>query len=494
MIATADGNAYAPGIPRNEVLGYKQTSGIKDGIVTTWVKWRPAKEDVVYELKFTVIAHRARINLGMMRIEVTPSKDSKLILTDILDGAGAQRTYLDSRALMYGDDAIFTAVHPTGLPNVTAHEFSTLDLSQVRKLRVLEEGSRCSAEDRPWVSKNESTISQEYTVHAKKGQKLVIDKYVGIASSDAFQLPCATSSKAALDAKKVGWEKLVKEHQAAWAELWDDADVVIPDAETQDLEELQISIRASIFHLLANVRSAEEGPGIADNSISVGGLTSDSYAGLVFWDADLWMMPGLLALHPDHAAAITKYRQKLFGQAQENAKEYDLPGVLYPWTSARYGNCTGTGPCVDYQYHLNTDIALVHWHQFLTTGNETWLEKNAWPVIKAVADMWTAKVVKAPTSGEDGLLKGMYTVNNMTDPVCPQLSLYTAVSNNRRMSTPTTSTTAPLPTPASKSSSASRSKPPPSSVSTRHHRGPRSNPTCSSPSTHTPPSSPSTRK
>ena len=34
---------------------------------------------------------------------------------------------------------------------------------------------------------------------------------------------------------------------------------------------------------------------IDTNSISVGGLASDSYAGLVFWDAEIWMQPGLAA-------------------------------------------------------------------------------------------------------------------------------------------------------------------------------------------------------
>ena len=34
---------------------------------------------------------------------------------------------------------------------------------------------------------------------------------------------------------------------------------------------------------------------IDTNSISVGGLASDSYAGLVFWDAEIWMQPGIAA-------------------------------------------------------------------------------------------------------------------------------------------------------------------------------------------------------
>jgi trehalose/maltose hydrolase-like predicted phosphorylase len=129
------------------------------------------------------------------------------------------------------------------------------------------------------------------------------------------------------------------------------------------------------------------------------------------------MLPGLLVLHPDHASAINNYRSRLLPQALENAKQNNASGALYPWTSARFGNCTGTGPCADYQYHLNTDIALVNWHQFLTTGNKRWLEKQGWPIIKGVAEMWVSKVRVSNETGDDGLLPGMYVVRNMTDPV-----------------------------------------------------------------------------
>lgn len=420
VIATADGqHAYVPGIDPREIEYYHQTMSLKDGIVTTQVRWRPVDSGPAYDISFTILAHRSRINLGMMKIEVSSNEDARLIITDILDGEGAQRTNPIGKAVEQEEDLIWTAVHPYGINNVAAYEFSTLDFSYGSREAV--RGSRKNAEARPWVTQNDSTISQEFTVDLKEGQKLTVLKYVGIASTDAFPDPGKTAHDAALSAKRTGWDKLVGEHQAAWNELWEDGDIEIPG---KDVEELQISTRASLFHLLANVRSEDEGAGIGDNSIPVGGLTSDSYAGLVFWDADLWMLPGLLVLHPEHAASINNYRYKMLPQARENAEEYGLPGALFPWTSARYGNCTGTGPCSDYQYHLNTDIALVHWHQFLTTGDLDWFKEKGWPIIEAVAQMWSGLVEKAKLDDVDGLKRGMFTVNNMTDPVrTPRLDL-----------------------------------------------------------------------
>ncbi|KAL3426456.1 beta-ketoacyl synthase domain-containing protein [Phlyctema vagabunda] len=132
----------------------------------------------------------------------------------------------------------------------------------------------------------------------------------------------------------------------------------------------------------------------------VSGLSSDSYAGLVFWDSDAWMYPTLLCLFPEYAMSINNYRTRLLPQAIENAQSYNYSGSLFPWTSARYGNCTATGLCKDYQYHLDHEIAQAHWNYFLHTKDRSWLEKKGWPLIKSVADMFANYVMKNDTTGK----------------------------------------------------------------------------------------------
>lgn len=133
------------------------------------------------------------------------------------------------------------------------------------------------------------------------------------------------------------------------------------------------------------------------------------------------MYPGLLALFPQHAAVINEYRFRLLPQAKKNAEEYGKEGALYPWTSARFGNCTATGPCVDYQYHLNSDIAHSNWNYYLSTGDKEWLREKGWPIIQAVADMWTSVMVK------NGSTNGQYWIFNMTDPVSRLNSVKTSI-------------------------------------------------------------------
>lgn len=112
------------------------------------------------------------------------------------------------------------------------------------------------------------------------------------------------------------------------------------------------------------------------------------------------MYPGLLALQPDYAESIVDFRYRQLGAAKENAKQYNLPGALYPWTAGRYGNCTGTGPCIDYEYHLNGDIALAVQQYYAFTQNETWLEEKGWPIVEAVSEMFASFVQYNSSTGK----------------------------------------------------------------------------------------------
>ena len=274
FVTSEKGHTYAPGVDNSTVNSFRQSLSLKNGVVETEVAWNP-KGEPSCKLKYTVVAHRKRINLGMVKLEVSCGKATKLTITDILDGQGAQRTTFSGKG--YKDDGatIWTSVKPLGISNVTAYEFSTVDIVDVSAREL---STRSNAEFRPYVSENESTSAQEWNLTVDEHKPVTLVKYVGIASSDAFPDDAmGVAEAAAVGAKEYGWKRLMKEHDAAWGGLWDSSDIVVPGD-----EELQIALRASLYHLLANIRGESEGPGIGDNSISVGGLSSDSYAGCEF--------------------------------------------------------------------------------------------------------------------------------------------------------------------------------------------------------------------
>lgn len=418
---------YAPGIDENTMKNFTQSLSIRNGTVITDVQWQPNGYEQPINLRYTVIAHRKRAPLGLMRLQVSGLRNgTSFVITDVLDGQGAARTQNGTSGQVSEQDrSIYSTVEPMGAPNVTAYLFSSLQGDN----SVLGSNTSLPASVNALIgSENASTITQSFEAQFDgRSQTIDVWKAVGIASSDAFAAAARqTALSAVQNARTDGWDTLVNEHVEEWEQEWNDGgDIVIKDQSTPLLRQLQRQARASLFHILSNVRRGSEGPGLGDNSIAPAGLTSDSYAGSIFWDAETFMFPSISLLYPQFAESMLNYRSKVPDQLERNAQQYGKPGILYPWVSARYQNCTGIGPCYDYEYHLNNDIALAHWQYYLQTNNQTFLSSQAWPIMEGVSRFWAAQVVPTPENAT--LQDGNNTVNppagvrryvtlNLTDP------------------------------------------------------------------------------
>lgn len=290
---TSSEATYGPGVIDSEIRSWTQSMSIRDGTVTTKVDWAPALlgSNNSVSLQYTVFAHRSRPTLGMMRVNVSgvpPGID--VVVTDALDGQGAARTQ-NGKAGSVTDDGesssssanrtIYSSVQPMGLANVTAFLFSALALNGTGDGNATTLPSSVGK----LIDANDSaTASQSFTLSGQRSA-FTAWKVVGIASTDAFgdgaqRIAQGTTT----DARRMSWEELSDEHKQAWEAIWDDGgDIVIHGAESEDdslgfLAQLQTQARASLFHLLSNVRSGRESNGLGDNSIAPAGLTSDSYA------------------------------------------------------------------------------------------------------------------------------------------------------------------------------------------------------------------------
>lgn len=82
---------------------------------------------------------------------------------------------------------------------------------------------------------------------------------------------------------------------------------------------------------------------------------------------------------------------------------------MYPWTSGRYGNCTASGPCFDYEYHVNGDIAIAFRNQYIATGDAKQFKETFLPIANDIAYFYSELVDYNETSG-------YYELMNATDP------------------------------------------------------------------------------
>ncbi|GAA5820821.1 hypothetical protein JCM3770_000353 [Rhodotorula araucariae] len=394
---TVNNQTYSTATPDAQISNWTQSMSIQDGVVRTSLDWTPEGATEAIHLTYTILAHRVEPNIGAVRLTVEGlNENMQVAFTDVFDGAGAWRTdFVSSGPVPNTTNTLHTAVRPVGISNVTAYEVSIVDIWPHGSSNWQNDtGTACLGDV---LTTNVSTASTCYRLVSGLPANGTLDviKYVGIASSDAYPgVELQTALAAANKANSTGWEGILSSHREAWNAVWEDADIEIPGEENEDL---QLVTRASLFHVLTNVRNGTEPTGLGDNSIAPAGLTSDSYAGHIFWDADVWIAPSFISLFPDYAESVIDFRYRQLGAAKENAKEYGLAGSLYPWTGARFGNCTGIGPCADYQYHLNSDIALAAWQYFAVTNDTQWLEEKGYPLVRGAADMFASFVTRNDT-------------------------------------------------------------------------------------------------
>ncbi|KAL4966440.1 alpha,alpha-trehalase treA [Aspergillus stella-maris] len=407
----------------NQTLSDFQSSyDFKAGILSWSYIWTPSGDKGSFAIAYRLFANKLHVNHAVVDMEITPSHNAKGTIVNVLDGYSAVRTdFVESGE---DDGAIFSAVRPWGIPDVSAYLYANITGSEHVDL-----SSRRLVTGKSYVSTNESSIAQAIDVKFSSNEKVRITKFVGAASTDAFTDPQATAKQAVLQALDAGYRHSLRSHIEEWAEIMHDDSVDrfvnpatgrLPDDD--NIINSAIIAVTNTYYLLQNtvgknaIRLAKDVE-LNVNSLAVGGLVSDSYAGMIFWDADVWMQPGLVASHPEAAQAVTNFRTKLYPQAQKNietiytgsknATYVEPSAAIYPWTSGRFGNCTGTGACWDYQYHLNGDIGLSMIYQWVASGDTDTFRERHFPIYSSVATLYSNIVERNGSS---------WTLTNMTDP------------------------------------------------------------------------------
>jgi trehalose/maltose hydrolase-like predicted phosphorylase len=194
--------------------------------------------------------------------------------------------------------------------------------------------------------------------------------------------PLNEAERLTMFAKLEGRDRLVKYHEAAWAKLWE-SDIKI-DGDPQ----AQQDVHSMLYHLYSFSRA---GTAYSPSPMGLSGL---GYNGHVFWDADLWMFPGMLVLHPEIAKSMIEYRFQRLAAARQNAFEHGYKGAMFPWESADSGVeetpvWALSGP---FEHHITGDVALAAWQYYCVTQDKQWLMEKGWPILQATADFWASRV------------------------------------------------------------------------------------------------------
>lgn len=203
----------------------------------------------------------------------------------------------------------------------------------------------------------------------------------------------ATADLAFEPARAEGFDRLLAEHRRTWAQRWEGADIEI----TGDPGS-QLAVRYALFHLLSCASTEGEA------AVGARGLTGLAYAGHVFWDTDVFVLPALAATLPASARAVLQYRINRLDTARESAAARGLPGARFPWESAATGrDVTPTstrdveGRLVpirtgEHEEHINADIVWALRHYLDWTGDTQVLDDGGLDLVLDTARYWAARV------------------------------------------------------------------------------------------------------
>jgi trehalose/maltose hydrolase-like predicted phosphorylase len=391
-----NGSSWLKQASTRSLASYRQALDMYHGTLRTSYSWTAEGKAVGIEIESFI--SRADPELCAVRFIVLPGYDGPMTVVLSLRGWPSPHRYplerlerlegeasRNQQAIWYPGHMIVGKRHAeaqTGrglLQMLSKAEGTSTTLAQAISL----EWPQDLTSDRIAPLTHDDSAAVEVRFHAKKGQSLTFCKYaVLLPSWDDKDLLIQAAEKARKMAM-LGYKALYERHAAAWKKLWE-SDILVPDD-----PRMQTVIHSMLFYLLSSARENSA------FSIPPMGLSSAGYYGHVFWDADTYMFPALLLLHPEIARSMMMFRYRTLDAARQNARKNGYRGAMYPWEAGPDGRETTPRFAFQnalYENHVNGDVALAAWQYFLATGDHDWLARYGMPIIAETADFWTSRV------------------------------------------------------------------------------------------------------
>lgn len=320
-----------------------------------------------------------RPEVGAIRFSVTPENDDcNLIITPFIDGD------------VKNEDANYDEK----FWNILSTEASALEaslLSQTKKLdfrvgfaakSIITGGETSNIQP----IQNATFAGNQISLKAKKGEKIIVNKYVGVCSSlyhPAEQL-LSQAKKQASEAAEVGFDNLLAEHAAHWENIWKHSDIkILGDVAAQQ------GIRFNIFQLNQTYTGKDERLNIGPK-----GFTGEKYGGSTYWDTEAYCIPFFLMTAPQKVVKnLLIYRYKHLEKAIENAQKLGFTdgAALYPMVTMNGEECHNEWEITFEEIHRNGAIAFAIHNYIRHTGDDAYLEQYGLEVLIGIARFWSQR-------------------------------------------------------------------------------------------------------
>lgn len=235
--------------------------------------------------------------------------------------------------------------------------------------------------------KKDKYIACAADVHCEDGETITVYKYGANLSSMNYEKEdlAVNCEKAINRAYQKGFDVLLKEQAAAWADKWKEADIVIEgDVSAQQ------GIRFNIFQLYQTYTGED-----ARLNIGPKGFTGEKYGGSTYWDTEAYCLPFYLATaDSDVARNLVIYRYNHLEKAIENAGKLGFTdgAALYPMVTMNGEECHNEWEITFEEIHRNGAIAYAIYDYIRYTGDKGYLAEYGLEVLVGIARFWAQRV------------------------------------------------------------------------------------------------------
>jgi trehalose/maltose hydrolase-like predicted phosphorylase len=398
-----------------QILAYRQELDVRRGVLERKVHLRD-QGDREFDLVSRRFVSMDRHAVAALEWTLTPREWSgTLEIRSAIDGrvanTGVERyrtldgQHLDVLATgQVGEDAVFL----TSQTNESRQR-----VCQAVRTRAFAEQQIATA-TRRLVDEQDGVVAQHLEIACEARKPLRIEKVLALRTGRDVAVGDPEASARKLVRRLPDVADLLADHERAWRHLWDRADLVLSDG---DSDEAQLILRLHIFHIL---QTASRHVIDADVGIPARGLHGEAYRGHIFWD-ELFVFPFLNLRIPELTRALLKYRHRRLDEARHAARQEGYRGAMFPWQSGQEGEEESqvvhlnpeSGEWVPdtthRQRHVAVAIATNVWQYHLATDDREFLADYGAELLLEIARFWASAVTFDPD-------RERYEIHNVVGP------------------------------------------------------------------------------
>ena len=383
----------AIGLDNVELLSYRHDYDIRLAMVQRELRFRDraGRETTLRSRRFVSMAHSHQ---AAIEWTFTPENWSgRAEVVSALDGRMTNHMVARYRELegRHLDPVSPRTFGPETIALNAQTRQSNIYISEAARTRVFQNGEQIPVERT--LHQMEDYIQQALAFEVTAGEPVRVEKLVALFTSHDNAITETLIAAGRHVLRYPDYAEALAEHEAAWAELWDDCDVELPKE-----PRVQLLLRFHIAHVL---QVCSRHTARHDAGVPARGLNGEAYRGHVFWD-ELYVYPFLNFRLPEITRGLLMYRYRRLTEARAAAREAGYQGAMFPWQSGSDGTeesqVVHLNPLSGQwdpdhshnQRHVNAAIFYNAWQYYQATDDLEFLRDYGAELMLEIARFWAS--------------------------------------------------------------------------------------------------------